>query len=152
MAPSGNRTPECRGAQTHSASAFVTRVWVVYQRALSLSLYLGDAGVSPELEALSRGASCVGKALSLGLSRERGGLARERREREGGLGQALECTHTSAEAKPRSLARSLAGEARETGEREMERLSLHTHTRGGLSLSAPGGPVAGKASSTATPR
>jgi len=77
---------------------------------------------------------------------------RESGEREGGLGQALECTHTSAEAKPRSLARSLAGEARETGEREMERLSLHTHTLGGLSLSAPGGPVAGKASSTATPR
>lgn len=52
-----------------------------FTSARSLSLYLADAGVSPELEALSRGASCVGKALSLGLSRERGGLARERRER-----------------------------------------------------------------------
>ena len=133
MAPSGNRTPECRGAQTHSASAFVTRVWMVYQRALSLSLYLGDAGVSPELEALSRGASCVGKALSLGLSRERGGLARERRERGRGLGQALECTHTSAEAKPRSLARSPVRRGRPV--RGRWRDSRCTRTRAGVSRS-----------------
>ena len=136
MAPSGNRTPECRGAQTHSASAFVTRVWMVYQRALSLSLYLGDAGVSPELEALSRGASCVGKALSLGLSRERGGLARERRERGRGLGQALECTHTSAEAKPRSLARSPVRRGRPVRERWRDTLVAHAHTRGSLALSS----------------
>ena len=99
-----------------------------FTSARSLSLYLADAGVSPELEALSRGASCVGKALSLGLSRERGGLARERRERGRGLGQALECTHTSAEAKPRSLARSPVRRGRPVRERWRDSRCTRTHS------------------------
>ena len=104
MAPSGNRTPERRGAQTHSASAFVTRVWMVYQRALSLSLYLADAGVSPELEALKRG-FMRGESPELGpLKREGRACARAAREREA---LAKRSSARTQALKP-SLARSLA--------------------------------------------
>ena len=94
-----------------------------------------------------------GESPELGpLKREGRACARAAREREALAKRSSARTQALKPSLARSLARSLAGEARETGEREMERLSLHTHTLGGLSLSAPGGPVAGKASSTATPR
>ena len=95
-----------------------------------------------------------GESPELGpLKREGRACARAAREREALAKRSSARTQALKPSLARSLARSLAGEAGDgSGEREMERLSLHTHTLGGLSLSAPGGPVAGKASSTATPR
>ena len=110
---------------------------MVYQRALSLSLslYLADAGVSPELEALKRG-FMRGESPELGpLKREGRACARAAREREALAKRSSARTQALKPSLARSLARSLAGEARETGEREMERHSRCTRTHAGVSRS-----------------
>ncbi len=78
--------------------------WFTSARSLSLSLYLADAGVSPELEALKRG-FMRGESPELGpLKREGRACARAAREREA---LAKRSSARTQALKP-SLARSLA--------------------------------------------